>query len=323
MLFHPDADQRALIADAFSRPLDDLLPLARLHKADAQEPWAALAELGLFGIAAEEEIGGVGLSAAEEALLAIDLGRHLAGPQIFATMMALHLAADDLRPRIAAGECRVAPAILSGGKVCVIDGAGADMLLLRRDGEAVLIGPEAIADRIALHDHHWTATLETATIDADALTWAGGTALLRVRLIEAAALCGAAACASEMAVEYAGFRQQFGHPIGGFQAVKHHCANMAMAAMAARDLTTFAAVALDQERADATLQIESALLLAIDAALSNSRKNVQVHGGIGFSDEADPHLVVKRAHLLVEASGGSDVAAERVARAEAPLVAQG
>ena len=94
---------------------------------------------------------------------------------------------------------------------------------------------------------------------------------------------------------------------------------MAMAVLAARDQTTFAAIALDDDRADAGFQVDSALLLAIDAALGNARRNVQVHGGIGFSEEADPHLVVKRAHLLVEAAGGTDAAAERVVGAEAPL----
>lgn len=322
MRFHPDLDQRALVADAFSRPLDELLPLARLHGAEARDPWLELAALGVFGIAAAADLGGVGLGAAEEALLAIELGQRLAAPQVIATMMALHCADDDLRSRIAGGDCRVAPAILSGATVTVIDGAGADAILLRRGGEAALVPVEALDGRAALDDDHWTTTLEQAAAAAER-EWASGAALLRVRLIEAAALCGMAACASAMAVGYAGLREQFGRPIGGFQAVKHRCADMAMAALAARDQTTFAAVAIDDGRADAAFQVEAALLLAIEAALGNARANIQIHGGIGFSSEADPHLVVKRAHLLVEAAGGRDHAAERLADADAPLLRTG
>jgi len=320
MDFHPDTERRDLIAEAFSRPLDALLPLARLHRTDAEEPWDALAELGIFGIAADPEIGGVGLGPAEEALLAMELGRRLAGPQVLATLMAVHCADDDARARIVTGEARVAPAILSDRRLCVVDGVGAEWLIVRRDGEAALVAASTLSEPNPLDDDHWTAALTTHVPPHDDMPWASEAATRRVRLIEAAALCGIAACASEMAVAYAGLREQFGHPIGAFQAVKHHCANMAMAAMAARDATTFAAIAIEQHRADAAFQVEAALLLAIDAALGNARRNVQVHGGIGFSEEADPHLVVKRAHLLVEAAGGADAAAERVARAAPPML---
>lgn len=320
MDFHPDADRRELIAEAFSRPLDALLPLARLHRTDCEEPWDALAELGVFGIAADVEAGGVGLGPAEEALLAMELGRRLAGPQVLATMMALHCADETTQRLIVSGGVRVAPAILSGGTASVIDGRHADWVLLRQDGAAALLRADGSVVPSVVVDDHWTAPLTGIPIASADLAWATDDALLRIRLIEAAALCGVAACAGEMAVAYAGIREQFGHPIGGFQAVKHQCANMAMAAMAARDAMTFAAMAVEQQRADATFQVEAALLLAIEAALANSRRNVQVHGGIGFSEEADPHLVVKRAHLLIAACGGADTAAERVARAEAPML---
>ena len=321
MDFHPDTERRDLITEAFSRPLDALLPLARLHRADAEEPWDALAELGIFGVAADPEIGGVGLGPAEEALLAMELGRRLAGPQVLATLMAVYCAPEDARAQIVTGEARVAPAVLArDGSLCVIDGGDAEWLLVRRDGTAALIAASTLSGRTALDDAHWTAPLTIGASAGSDLAWAGDKATLRMRLIEAAALSGVAACASEMAVAYAGLREQFGHPIGAFQAVKHHCANMAMAAMAARDATTFAAIAIEQHRADAAFQVEAALLLAIDAALGNARRNVQVHGGIGFSEEADPHLVVKRAHLLVEAAGGADAAAERVARAAPPML---
>ena len=107
-----------------------------------------------------------------------------------------------------------------------------------------------------------------------------------------------------MAVSYAGVRQQFGRVIGSFQAIKHHCANMASGARRSRDQTTFAAIALDDGRDDAELQIECALLTAGTVALRNAALNIQIHGAIGFSDEADPHLLVKRAQLYINVAGG-------------------
>jgi alkylation response protein AidB-like acyl-CoA dehydrogenase len=142
---------------------------------------------------------------------------------------------------------------------------------------------------------------------------------LRLRLIDAAALAGIARAALDMAVAYAGLREQFGRPIGSFQAIKHHCANMALAARCAADQVSFAAVALDDDnddddaRTDAALQIESAFYVAGAAAIDNCGKNIQVHGGMGFSDEADPHHLLKRARVLCEIAGGLEAALVRLA----------
>jgi alkylation response protein AidB-like acyl-CoA dehydrogenase len=141
--------------------------------------------------------------------------------------------------------------------------------------------------------------------------------LLRLRLIDAAALAGISQAAVDMSVAYAGTRAQFGRPIGSFQAVKHHCANMVSAARRARDQTGFAAVAVDEGRDDAALQVECALFVAGEAALENAGKNIQIHGGMGFSDEADPHLLLKRAQLLIAIAGGLEAANERVANIKA------
>ncbi|HSX57595.1 MAG TPA: acyl-CoA dehydrogenase family protein, partial [Sphingomonas sp.] len=112
---------------------------------------------------------------------------------------------------------------------------------------------------------------------------------------------------------YSQVREQFDRPIGSYQAVKHFCANMAIAAQSAGDLVTFAAVAVDNGRADAAAQVEAAWIAAAQAALGNAATNIQIHGGIGFSDEADPHLYIKRARLLVAVGGGIEAALERIA----------
>ena len=316
---HPDVDQRALVA-AFDRPLDALLPLARLHDrvGDGAEVWAGLSGLGLFGIALEEAAGGVGLGAAEEALLAERLGRRLAAPSVFATMAAVHAGAEAEVAGIAVGTTRVAPAYRAGERIVVVDGDDADLLLLR-DGEAGALHRPGEAGTEEVRDRLWMTTLRPGAAPGERVATLDAAALLRARLIDAAALAGVAGAALDMAVAYAKLREQFGRPIGSFQAVKHHCADMVMAARAAVDQASFAAVALDDARDDAAVQVEAALLLAMEAALGNARLNIQVHGGIGFSDEADPHLLLKRAHVQVAIAGGREAAASRLAAAPRAL----
>jgi len=145
--------------------------------------------------------------------------------------------------------------------------------------------------------------------------------LLATALPGEARVAGIAQAALEMAVAYARMREQFGRPIGSFQAVKHHAANMALSCRLACDQVTFAALAVDDGRRDAVLQVESAFFVAGSAAIDNAGKNIQIHGGIGFSDEADPHRLLKRARVLVEIAGGLEAAMTRVGDAP-PLSAE-
>jgi len=114
----------------------------------------------------------------------------------------------------------------------------------------------------------------------------------------AAEAVGLAERTLEASVEYAKVRQQFGRPIGSFQAVKHRCADMAVRAEVARSLTTYAAVALRDGEPDAARHADEAKALAVDAALANAHDNVQNHGGMGFTWESDAHLYLKRAWVL-------------------------
>jgi alkylation response protein AidB-like acyl-CoA dehydrogenase len=108
-----------------------------------------------------------------------------------------------------------------------------------------------------------------------------------------------------MGVAYAKIREQFGQPIGGFQAIKHHCADMAARAEAAYSASVFAALSVVAGRSDATFQAASARIVAADAAIRNAATNIQVHGGIGFTAECDANLFLKRAHLLEKIGGAT------------------
>jgi alkylation response protein AidB-like acyl-CoA dehydrogenase len=315
--YQPSSEQRAL-ASTIDATLAELLPLSRLHSSSFEDAktWSGLEEIGMFGISLSEERGGSGLGAAEEALIVMGLGRRLAAPAILATIGATHAPLanmDKLR------EGRVAAAYRSGERIIVVGEPDVDFVLLRdRDGAALYkSSPQAANDGDERVDNRlWLAELRAPTNLGELVARYEPSQLLRLRLIDAAALAGISEAALDMSVAYAGMREQFGRPIGAFQAVKHHCANMAIATRCARDQTSFAAVAVDEDRTDAALQVESALFMAGSAALETASKNIQIHGGIGFSDEADPHLFLKRAQLLIAIAGGLEAANERIANAK-------
>ena len=130
-------------------------------------------------------------------------------------------------------------------------------------------------------------------------------------VLTAALQVGAAAWATELAVEYAKQRRQFGRPIGGFQAVKHLCADMAVRAELARCAVHAAAVTVDQpDVGDASVAAAGAKLLADEAAMANGRSCIQVHGGMGFTWEVPAHLAYKRARVLATQFGTDDELAE-------------
>ena len=302
----PSADQLA-IASEIEESIADLLPLARLHAshADGEKIWSGLGDMGIFGICLPEDRGGSALGSVEETQIVVGLGRRLASPGILAGIAVAHVDPEF------SGR-RVAVAYRHGQRSLLVAGEATDLVLLRSRDGATLHESASCRSR-GLDDRLWLAELREIEQIGDPVARMDGSKLLRLRLIDAAALMGIAAGALDMSVAYAQMRQQFGRPIGSFQAVKHHCANMAIAARSARDQVSFASVALEDGRDDAALQVECALLVAGSAALENAGKNIQVHGGMGFSDEADPHLFLKRAQLMIAIAGGLEAATAQIA----------
>jgi alkylation response protein AidB-like acyl-CoA dehydrogenase len=309
--YHPSAEQLAL-GSTIDDSLATLLPLSRLHRShhEADETWSSLEEIGIFGIGVSEELGGSGLGAVEEALIVMNLGRRLASPGILATIGAAH--AQFGRNAGGVRASRTAAAYRRGDRIILVEELEATLMLLRERSGAALYRLSKDASR-TLDDRLWLTELQEVGEVTELLAQFDELQVARLRLNDAAALAGIAAAALEMSVAYSGAREQFGRPIGTFQAVKHHCANMGMAARCARDQTNFAAVALDEGRSDARLQVECAFFVAGSAALDNAGKNIQIHGGMGFSDEADPHLFLKRAQLLITIAGGLEAANSRIA----------
>ncbi len=124
-------------------------------------------------------------------------------------------------------------------------------------------------------------------------------------MLAAAEAAAIAAWCSQTAADYARTRQQFGRPIGSFQAIKHLCAGMACRSEQATAIAWDAARAADQAPAELPLAAAAAAALALDAAVDNAKDAIQVLGGIGFTWEHDAHLYLRRALALRQLLGGS------------------
>jgi len=110
-----------------------------------------------------------------------------------------------------------------------------------------------------------------------------------------AEMCGGAERVLEMSVEYAKVREQFGRPIGSFQAIQHKCANMLVEVESSKSATYYAAWAVANDVAEAPLAAAMAKAYCSDAYRHTAGEGIQIHGGIGFTWEHDMHIYFKRA----------------------------
>jgi hypothetical protein len=267
--------------------------------------WGGLADLGVFALLREDS----GMRPIDAVLVCEELGRELVpGPLVGSVLAGTFL--DD----VAAGGAAATVLDRRGPGPWIVDHLDRVdvVLVVDEDGvstvDATAVTAEAIADPLDPLTPVWLVRdLPTAERHLDA----GDAARVRrlVWLLSAALLSGNAAASLDVSVQYAKDRVQFGRAIGSFQAVKHLLADMHAAAGLARVACHAAGVLADDERA-----VASARVVAGRAAIDNGATCIQVHGGMGFTWEAVPHLHYKRA-LAVEALHGSiERAAETVAR---------
>ncbi|MFE9479947.1 acyl-CoA dehydrogenase family protein [Streptomyces spororaveus] len=251
--------------------------------------WRELGAAGFFALRLPESEGGVGLGLPEAVLVFEEAGRALVpGP-----LVATHLAAGVV-PGAAAGTAVVSAFDLGGRLVAHLGEADAVLgASAVPAGEPVRsVDPLTPLHRVASYgdggDGHSGGDGNGRSVgDCSAFREAGA-------LLTAALQLGSALRTVELAVRYAGEREQFGQPIGAFQAVKHLCAGMLVRAEVARTAVYAAAVTQDPG------EVAAAKLLADGAAVGNARDCLQVHGGMGFTWEADVHLHLKRAWVRSE-----------------------
>jgi alkylation response protein AidB-like acyl-CoA dehydrogenase len=136
----------------------------------------------------------------------------------------------------------------------------------------------------------------------------------RAAVLYANDLAGIARVAVDRTVDYDKTREQFGRPVGSFQALKHALADLHVAATMAGHAGWYAAHALDAQLPDATLAVSVAKAKATDAAVEATAKMIQFHGGIGYTWEHDAHLFFKRAKRIEYQYGNAGTHRERIAR---------
>jgi alkylation response protein AidB-like acyl-CoA dehydrogenase len=216
--------------------------------------------------------------------------------------------------------------ILTGEKVLVMDAASADFFLVAtadgrrhvvdRAADGVTVTPEASIDPTRRFSSVRLDGVRVAT--ADSLPAAAADyfdVFHRVCVALAAESTGIAQRTLEMAVEYAKDRQQFGRPIGAYQAVSHRCAQMLLETENSRSAVYGAAWAADAEPESLHLAASMAKAYAGDAGWRVPDASIQVHGGIGFTWEHDLHFFLKRGRSNAAIFGDSKWHRERVADA--------
>jgi alkylation response protein AidB-like acyl-CoA dehydrogenase len=218
------------------------------------------------------------------------------------------------------GAVRRPPTAGTGGGPLLVEHLGSLGVLVIVDGEGLATVDPATLDATAVERSldPLTPMWRVAGLPAgdriggreEAQRWRRDT-----QVLGGALLVGLASATVDMAVAYAKDREQFGRPIGSFQAVKHLCADMLVRVEVARAAVHAAAVNVDQpDVGDGVRAAAGAALLAAEAAVANGKSCIQVHGGMGFTWEVPAHLYLMRARVLSRsvADGGlAELVAER------------
>lgn len=345
-----ERELRDVLAKTLHAKVDLSTLLDRKRPVDATDTavWSALVDFGLPGLAVDESLGGAGTrprllyAAIEEAAKALAPAPLV--PTVTALDVAVQCGATDLIARITAGTpaAFIVPLHDGGwitggaelpewngtalhGVVPIVAGApSAEVLIVlaRNAGGEVLVAVDPAADGVkvaARQPLDLTATIGTVTLTgATGEVLADGTATGRALrsarrhalLAVAADSVGVGSRALAMAVGWACEREQFGRPIGSFQAISHRCADMLVALEGARSQILAAAEA-DVE--DSQYLADLAAAAALDAGLAATEGALQIHGGIGFTWEHPAHLLLRRAQANAVLVGRADVLRDRAA----------
>jgi len=300
--------------------------------------WKQMAEMGWPGLRLPEDAGGSALGMAEYCAIAEEMGAALAPePLISVAMAARVLAATPHVSAILAGERIVIPAWqerantldtagdttfsagrATGKKVFVPMAAGADAFLVSgRDGLALV---ERDAPGLSLtvertQDGGNFGTLSLADTPCTPVAGDLAAALEEATLATAAYLLGAMDRVFAMTIDYLKTRVQFGKPIGSFQALQHRAADLKIQVALTRASIESVAAALDSGLSGPArlAAVSRAKARASDSGMLVCRQAIQLHGGIGYTDEADPGLFLRKAMVLCNLYGSATLHRTRFA----------
>ncbi len=280
--------------------------------------WSQLAELGVLGLLVPERFGGMGLCEVDLVLLLEESGRAALPEPLVETAAVAVPALAELEdetlaghwlPRAAAGDAVLT--VASPVNPFVTDAHLADLLLLVHEGE--LHAVERANTKLThqptgdgstrLFRVDWEPTSASCVARGADARAALDRALDRGALGCAAQLVGVAQTLVDKAVAYAKEREQFGVPIGSFQAVKHPLASVQVAIEFARPVVYRAAYSVAHAAATRSVDVSQAKHMATRAALQAAKTSLQVHGAIGYTFEQDVHVWMKRAWTLADAWG--------------------
>lgn len=276
------------------------------------EVFAALAEIGVNGLLIDESAGGSSAGATEMIVAMEQIGRHgMPGPVVesIAVLPVLFRSADVTGERVSTlaegtfATCALPP-LATRAPV-------ADTAYIVRDGvlsTAIASDPAPTVDPTRAV---CTLVADTALADGVDITDASDIGTLAT----AAQLLGLAGAMLSLAADYAQARTQFGRPIGSFQAIKHHLADVAIAIEMARPLVHAAASGIDgfvPEDTDVRRDVAAAKVAAGDAAYLASRRALQVLGAIGYTAEHDLSRYLTKTRALLSTWGTPAVLRQRV-----------
>jgi alkylation response protein AidB-like acyl-CoA dehydrogenase len=314
MKFSFSADQLAF-RDAFRELLDRECTPDVARESHVPELWKRVGEMGVLGIRRE-------LDEVDLVLLLEEAGRALLPGPFLAT------AAVGVPALTETGEKEWLDPVSSGDAVLAVGLQGepvafadvADVLLLGSDGVLHAVPRDRVQlERVESFSRarprfrvHWEPT------DSERLDVSAEEAFERAALAAAAEAVGVAARLIDMGAEYAKQREQFGAPIGSFQAVKHLLANALVKLEFARPAVYAAAWSLAEGVPDQARAVSLAKAMATDAAMLAARNSLQVHGAIGYTEEHHLHLWLKAAWALSLAYG--DAAWHRARVAESLVI---
>lgn len=287
----------------------------------AEGAWKALAEMGVLAVLAPEEMGGIGGSEVDLVGVLEETGRAaLPEPIVETAAVAVPLlaaAGDERAAALVDGSASVT-AVAPTDELAVWAGS-ADVVLLFDDScvHAVATGDATVESRPSVDGARRLCAVSAPLGDATRVGGPDAAALAfdRGALGTAAQLLGLGRQMLDVTVEYAKERKQFGAPIGSFQAVKHHLADVRLALEFAAPLVYRAAWSVAQGDPERSAHVSMAKAQASEAAVLASRAALQCHGAIGYTTEHDLHMWMKRAWALSASWGSAAWHRRRVGRA--------
>jgi acyl-CoA dehydrogenase len=345
------SDEQKMLAEQARGLLAERSPFDRLRAlidsgAEWDEPlWRELGTMGFLGANIPEAFGGLGMSALDLGVISQELGRVNAAVPFFSSIV---LAADAIRltgseaqkalwlPGLASGEVvgcfasaegpgpilgtnvRCEGGTISGAKTPVAD-AGIAQIAVVQCGDAMAIvaldQPGVARTKLKSFDElrpHYRIDFDSAVVDLMPGIGVVETLLERAAVQAAFEGVGGAEACLDMAKAYTMERMMFGRPLASYQAIKHKLADLAVQVELARSSAFYAGWAADEAPDELPAAAAAARLMAITAFEMGARENLQVHGGIGYTFEANCHFYYRRERMLAVHLGSRDYWAGRL-----------